>query len=351
VKRASFALFATLALGGHALGGAAHAEMAANARPLLAEGLDFSLPAQAPAQSLASIDITAFRLSPEASGAAAGEKPPLPIREAGGPRPAWTDHVPRSESAYPTFGRQVGRIKWESLGVLGYFTLVNSPKFFRDTRPLHFKNEGWFGKSTANLGVDKLTHAFDSYILAEALHARLHDRTHASGGDALTAALLATGAMFYSELSDGIESDSGISLQDIAMNTAGATFSLLRNTVPGLREKLDFRLLLIPNSNIYSRTGKRHYAQQRYLMALQLAGFERFRETPLRLVELHAGYYASDFTNQDIARGKTPRRHLFVGVGINLRELLFRSPRSRAARIAGVGLDYLQVPYTAAHWD
>jgi hypothetical protein len=264
--------------------------------------------------------------------------------------PAWTDHVPRSASGYATFGSQVRRIKWESLGALGYFTAVNSPKFFKETTSLHFKDEGWFGKSTENLGVDKLTHAFDAYILAEILHARLHARTGRASGDAFTAAVLAAGLMFYSELYDGIETDSGISFQDMVMNAAGATFSLLRNTAPGLREKLDFRLLVMPNSDIYTRTGKRHYAQQRYLMALQLAGFDAFKDTSLRFVELHAGYYASGFTSKDVARGERPRRHLFFGIGINLRELFFRTPRSTVGRIAGVGLDYIQIPYTAAHW-
>jgi hypothetical protein len=257
--------------------------------------------------------------------------------------------VPASQSRYTTFGSQIGRIKWETLAGFGYFSAINASKFFNDTEAPHFKDEGWFGKSTPNLGVDKLTHAFDSYILAEMLHARLHDKTGAAEGDALTASLLATGLMFYSELSDGIEPDSGISVQDMTMNAAGATFSLLRNTVPGFREKLDFRLLLIPNGDIYSRSGKRHYAQQRYLLALTLAGFEQFRDTPLRFVELHAGYYASNFTNEDIARGETPRRHLFFGIGLNLRELFFRAPTSGAGRAARVALDYLQVPYTAVH--
>ncbi|MCF8709791.1 DUF2279 domain-containing protein [Rhizorhapis sp. SPR117] len=264
---------------------------------------------------------------------------------------SWTDHVPRGESAYPTFGSQVSEIKWETLGLIGYFTAINSPKLFRETKPFHFKDEGWFGKSTDNLGVDKLTHAFNSYLLAEFLHDRLHRKTNGASGDALTAALLASGVMIYSELYDGIETTSGFSLEDVAMNTAGAAFSVLRNTVPGLKEKLDFRLLLIPNSDIYTRTGKRHYAQQRYLLALKMSGFEKLKETPLRFAELHAGYYASGFTHQAIARGETPRRHLFFGVGLNLRELFFPSPKSNVSRIAATSLNYIQIPYTAFHWD
>ena len=303
--------------------------------------------------ALSSILITSFR-EPE-TGRPAGDSatpavPPSSVQGFSRSR-RWTDHVPASESAYPSFGSQVGRIKWETAAAFGYFTAINSQKLFRDTTSLHFKNEGWFGKKTDNLGVDKLTHAFDAYLLAELLHARLHKKTGGVRGDALTAALLASGLMLYNELYDGIEPTSGISLEDLTMNAAGAAFSVLRNTVPGLREKLDFRLLLIPNSDIYTRTGKRHYAQQRYLMALQLAGFDRFKDSPLRLVELHAGYYASGFTNRDIARGKRPRRHLFLGVGINLRELFFRRPTSGAGRAAGIALDYFQVPYTAAHWD
>ena len=265
--------------------------------------------------------------------------------------PRWTEHIPADQSHYRSFGSKVGQIKWETLGLVAYFTAINSPKLFKPTESFHFKNEGWFGKSTTNLGVDKLTHAFDAYILAEFLHARLHRKTGATSGDALTAAALASGLMIYSELSDGIETDSGFSWQDVAMNSAGAAFSVLRNTVPGLKEKLDFRLQLMPNSDIYTRTGKRHYEQQRYLLALQLSGFEQFEKTPMRFVELHAGYYASGFTGRDIARGERPRRHLFFGVGLYVRELFFKNPGSRVGRIAGQALDYIQIPYTAAHWD
>jgi hypothetical protein len=271
---------------------------------------------------------------------------------AGPPEPRrWTDHVPRSESEYRTFGSQFHQIRWETLGLLGYFTVVNSPKLFKPMESFHFENEGWFGKSTLNLGVDKLTHAFDSYLLAEFLHSQLHRKTGGASGDALTASVLASGLMIYSELTDGIEKSGGFSVQDVAANTVGTAFSLLRNTVPGLKEKLDFRLLIIPNSDIYTRTGKRHYEQQRYLMALTLSGFKGLQDTPLRFVELHAGYYGSGFTNEDIARGEKPRRHIFFGVGLNLRELFFKNADSGLARRAGQALDYIQVPYTAAHFD
>lgn len=263
----------------------------------------------------------------------------------------WADHVPSADTPYRSFGSKVGRVKWEMLGLLGYFTIDNSDKLFKPTEFFHFENEGWFGKSTLNLGVDKLAHAFNSYQLAEFLHARLHRKTDGASGDAFAASVLASSVMIYGELWDAIEKDGGFSIQDVTANTLGSAFSLLRNTVPGLRDKLDFRMLYMPGADIYTRVGKRHFEEQRFLLALQLSGFKQFRNTPLRLVELHAGYYASNFTDDQRARGEIPQRHLFFGVGLNVRELLFRNPTSTIGRVAGTALDYYQIPYTAAHWD
>lgn len=261
----------------------------------------------------------------------------------------WTDHV--ASDRYGTTGSRIARIKWETAGVFAFYTAINAPKFSKPTKPFHFKKEGWFGDGTDSLGVDKLAHAWDSYMISELLHARLHEKTGGAAGDATSAALIAMGAMIYSEMYDGIETTSGFSFEDIAMNAAGILFSVVRNTVPGVREKLDFRLLLTPNSNFYTRTGRDHWAQQQYLLALKLSGFGRFETSPLRFVELHSGYRVSNFTHKAVARGGTPKGHVFFGVGINLRELFFRDSRSTAGRVAGTALNYLQVPYTAVHHD
>ena len=157
--------------------------------------------------------------------------------------------------------------------------------------------------------------------------------------------------MIYSELYDAHKKTSGFSVQDVLSNTAGAAFSALRNTAPGLKDKLDFRLLLVPNSDVITLKGKRHYEQQRYLMALQLAGFDGLKDSPLRFVELHAGYRATGFTNPQRDRGEPLRRSIFLGVGLNLNELFFRNTRSDAGRVASRALDYLQVPYTAFYVD
>ena len=264
----------------------------------------------------------------------------------GPPAPASPIAGEEPDERHASFGEQVGAVKWEVGAIFAYMT-VTQLIVTKETQSFHFQDEGWFGKDTKALGMDKLTHAFNTYMFADFLQHRIEKRTGSKG--AVTAALLASGLQLYSELYDAHKVTSGFSVQDVVFNTAGAGFSILRNSVPGLRDKLDYRLLLVPNSDLYTFKGKRHYAQQRYLFALTLAGFERFEHSPLRFVELHAGYYSKNFTAEDINAGRTPQRKLFFGVGLNLKELFFRSPKSEAGKIAGSALDYVQIPYTAAH--
>ncbi|PTQ13569.1 hypothetical protein CLG96_02965 [Sphingomonas oleivorans] len=244
----------------------------------------------------------------------------------------------------------MGTVRWETAGIFAYIT-ASQIAVTKGTRSFHFQDEGWFGKSTKNLGVDKLTHAYNSYLLTELIQARINRKTGGARGSALTAAILASGLMAYSELYDAHKKSSGFSIQDVIFNTGGATFSVLRNTIPGMKEKVDFRLLLMPNSEIYTFKGKEHYAQQRFLLAVQLSGFEEFQKSPLRFVELHAGYYAKGFTARDHEQGEIPQRKLFFGLGLNLKELFFKTPRSKIGRATGQVLDYIQIPYTAIHVD
>lgn len=254
-----------------------------------------------------------------------------------------------AESRYRSFGSQAGAVKWEMAGILAYYTAINGTKLFKDPQWPHFHSEGWFGKSTNNVGIDKLAHSYSAYVVSEILYARLKRKTNDAPGIQFTAAALASATMLYTELWDSIEPTAGWSWEDVAFNSLGAGFSVLRNSVPKLDEKLDFRLMIVPHSGFISTEGKRHFEQQRYFFALKFSGFEGLNKGPLRFLELHAGYYAKDFTLRDREMGIEPKRRIFVGVGINLRELFFRDSRSRVGRAIGEGLDYLQPPYTAIH--
>lgn len=310
----------------------------------------FACPALAQAEDIVDIDYRLEGPAPLAGGDGqpAGDAPPSQPVAVYGPTPSGESAAPVRNSRYDSFGEQVGAVKWEVAGIAAYMTITQIA-VTHETTSFHFQDEGWFGKSTTNLGVDKLTHAYNSYLLAELLNARIGRKSGDRSSGALTAAVLASGLMIYSELYDAHKVSSGFSIQDVLFNTGGAAFSVLRNTVPGLKDKLDFRLLLMPNSDIYTFKGKEHYEQQRFMLALTLAGFDQFRETPWRFVELHVGYHASGFTAKDKAKGEDPRRRIFFGVGLNLKELFFKSPQSRVGRAAGSVLDYIQIPYTAIH--
>ncbi len=252
---------------------------------------------------------------------------------------------------YASFREDVKAIKWELAAVAGYYTAINAPKLLKDPRWPTTQKEGWFGRSTKNLGVDKLAHAYSAYVISELLYGRIKRKTGDAPGIELTAAALASGIMLWSEAFDSIEPTSGWSWEDVAFNSLGAGFSVMRNSVPGLEDKLDFRLLIQPNEDIYTVKGKEHFRQQRYLLATKLAGFKAFERTPLRYVELHLGYRADDFLNEDRAAGISPKRHVFVGVGVNLKELLFKNARTRKGRAAGEVLAYFQPPFTSIQHD
>lgn len=252
------------------------------------------------------------------------------------------------QQRFRSFGSQVKAVKWEYALFLSYITATNARKAFNDAQWPHGVSEGWFGRSTKHVGVDKLSHAFSTYVLSELLYARLKKKTGNAPGIALTAAALASAGMLYSEFWDSIEPDGGWSWEDVAANSMGAGFSLLRNSVPGLDKKLDYRQMLVPDSSIFTvKGGQRHFEQQRHLFALKLAGFKAFEKSPARFLELHLGYYGKDFSYEERDMGLVPKRRIFVGFGINFRELFFKNSKSRVGRAAGEVLDYIQPPYTS----
>lgn len=253
--------------------------------------------------------------------------------------------------AYASFGEDVKAIKWEFAAIAGYYTAINAPKLLKDPRWPTTQKEGWFGRSTKNLGVDKLAHAYSAYVISELLYGRIKRKVGDTPGIELTAAALASGIMLWSEAFDSIEPSSGWSWEDVAFNSLGAGFSVIRNSMPGLEDKLDFRLMIQPNEDVYTVKGKEHFRQQRYLFAMKLAGFKAFERTPLRYLELHLGYRADDFLNEDRAAGISPKRHVFTGIGINLKELLFKDARTRKGRTVGEVLEYFQPPFTSIHRD
>jgi hypothetical protein len=257
-------------------------------------------------------------------------------------------HPPRERLG--SFGGET-RLIWRELAlVTAAITVPRAVSLAQGSASFNFQSEGWFGKRRASAGTDKLMHAFEGYVIADFLGSAIGRRSDAPSGGQFTAGILSFGLMTYAEVFDGFADDHGFSHEDVIADLAGASFSVLRASVPGLKDKLDFRIQYLP-TDLDSFHPLTDYGGQKYLLSLELAGFRGLRGTPLRYVELHAGYYARGISAEDRMQGERVRRKPFIGIGLNVKELLFRNPKTGASRFAGSVLDYVQVPYTAIRSD
>jgi Predicted periplasmic lipoprotein (DUF2279) len=227
-----------------------------------------------------------------------------------------------------------------------------------------FIEEGWFAKNTRHGGMDKIGHAFSTYVIADILTDRMRANASNPTGAQVTAALVAFGIMGLGETMDGFTGRHRFSREDIAANAVGAAFSIVRNSIPGMREKLDWRIMYTPAS--YELPGITSsessilppYERQRYVMALKGSGFDALKNTPLRYAELHAGFDARGFEQRERDLGYPIERTFYVGVGLNLNEILFGAgPLPNFAKYKDTlpawavqkTFEYVQVPYTAVY--
>lgn len=217
-------------------------------------------------------------------------------------------------------------------------------------------SEGWFGKDTYAGGIDKLGHAF-SFYLATRLGTRALDWAQVPQQEAVRmAAGVAFGFGLGVEILDGLSRSGqyGFSWQDLAMNTLGIGLGAAMESYPALDRYVAFRWM-------YSPAGRQDswYDHHTYLLALRLSGFDAIGpDNPLRYVELVAGYGAKGFRSDfDYSQEDLRRRTIYVGVALDLTELLERTVFTGSARGGTAhrwtteALRYVQPPGTAAAWS
>jgi hypothetical protein len=211
----------------------------------------------------------------------------------------------------------------------------------------HFTREGWFGKNTKYGGIDKLGHAWSAHVMSDYITWRLRSMGYNGFESSVTAAILTGVAFVGVEVGDGF-SHYGASYEDVLASAAGIAFSFLRNTIPGLHEKVDFRMQYMPTGH-GDLLGLGDYDGKKFLLAWKLSGFEPFKEGPLRYLEIHTGYYSRGYGDGVHPSGLPHTRTAYVGFGLNLSELLFSQPGIRDTTIGSAGRalsKYIQVPYT-----
>jgi hypothetical protein len=247
------------------------------------------------------------------------------------------------------FTHHTASVTCEYLTLFSAITTIGLANWDWGSAKFTFNSEGWFYETKRGSGgMDKIGHTFSTYAMADVLHqsirAKATDPQHAE----LTAGLLSMSLATYIEVFDGFSDQHGFSYEDLLMNGLGAGFSVLRNSVPGMAEKVDFRLQYLPSPyDTFNPLGD--YRGQKYLLAVKFAGFEMFRESPLRYIELHGGYGARGFTIDERRDGVRQERNLYLGIGVNLQEVLFPAPSPQEPAFktgARPLLRYLQIPYT-----
>ncbi len=234
-----------------------------------------------------------------------------------------------SDYGFDVFRDEVYAVRWEMAAVGAAIAAIGLRDWDWGGSNFQFIEEGWFGSNTRHGGMDKIGHGFSTYVISDLLTDRIQANASNPAGAAITGAILGFGIMGLAETVDGFTGKHRFSREDIVANGAGALFALVRNSVPGLREKLDFRLLYTPAS--WEKPGITPdeftiippYERQRYILALKGSGFESLRATPLRYVELQAGFEARGFGDRERELGYPIERTFYAGIGINLNEVIF----------------------------
>jgi hypothetical protein len=240
-----------------------------------------------------------------------------------------------------------------SLAVFAY----GKAKWWQDgfTSDFRSRKEGWFGADTYAGGTDKLGHGWGTYIGTRAL-ARAFEWAGNDDASALRlAAWSAFGAYLAIEVLDGYSRRWTFSREDAIGNAAGAGLAVLLERNPELDRLVDLRLLYTPPRR-EARARKfdplSDYTGQTYLVVLKAAGVPELHSHPLlRYLELAVGYGARGFEDGPEARtGRT--RNLYVGVSLNVSELLSRTAfrdaeaSSWTRRATNGLLEVVQVPGT-----
>ena len=259
--------------------------------------------------------------------------------------PAQAQEQPQQQYDLTSWVEDVKATGWETAVV---FAGVNATGYgsweWGSSKTFSWKQEGWFEADTYLGGSDKLGHAYSSYALTNLLFDHLVVEGRSPERAVLSAMLTTQAIMTYLELRDGYSGQFGFSPEDIVTNLLGSGFAYLRATRPGLRELIDFRLE-------YEFSGYEAYkARSNYLLALKLNGIESLRNSSLRFMELHLGYYTRGYTSAQREDGFAPSRYIFVGVGLNLSELFLGRRQSQeppSKRNGRLIFEHIQLPYTA----
>ncbi len=201
-------------------------------------------------------------------------------------------------------------------------------------------DEKWFGPDTKYGGADKLGHVYATYIFSLGFSSLYEywgmDNDESMFYGPLTAWIF-QGMM---EIGDSFSETQGFALEDVVMNTLGATFYHIREKYPSVKEKLDLRLEYVPDFQEGDEDIFTQYNSKKYLLALKFSGFESMESSFMQYGELQVGYFSRGYKHADLYEQK--ERTAYVGVGINVSEILASMGWTKTSKF----FNYVQMPYT-----
>jgi hypothetical protein len=236
------------------------------------------------------------------------------------------------ESSFQQQQRDILSVNLTGIGIVTVWGVANWDYFTNSPKTT---SEDWFQNNTDTGGADKVGHMYTSYVSTHGLSYLFETWCMNQADAALYGALSAFAILGYMEIGDSF-STYGFSGEDFIANSVGSLLGYYLYTRPELARKIDFRWEygIHPNQNDLTTD----YENSKYLFALKLNGFDYFRGTVLKHIELQAGYYTRGFDDPL----QTKERNLFFGIGLNLTDLFSRHSYRKTATV----LRYIQIPGT-----
>ncbi|WP_440903031.1 DUF2279 domain-containing protein [Catenovulum sp. SX2] len=238
---------------------------------------------------------------------------------------------------------------WLELGlVFSGITYLGLKEWEWGSSSFKFNDEGWFGMDTGSGGADKLGHLYSSYVMTEYLAHNMMDKGYSAESSALYSASAAWALMLYVEVFDGYSADHGFSYEDLIANSLGAGVSYLKTVYPDTwGDTLDLRIEYTPSKGMKGFHPVTDYSGMKYMAVAKLNGIDALKNTPLKYFELQLGYFSRGFSKEDSPYTDFRSTETFVGISINLDELLFNPYQKQLGKVGKylqTATHYLQVP-------
>lgn len=244
--------------------------------------------------------------------------------------------------------RRRGKVAALNLVPAGLIGLYGVSQWGWGEEGFRFGSEGGFGKDTKYGGADKLGHAWMGYVLSNWYGDMYENFGYSKHEAAKYGTISSLSLLTLVEVADGFTNSHGFSWEDQLANTIGAYMGYLRQRYPRFKESVDFRMEWRPSPAFCDGDVSdpfTDYSGQKYLLAFKPGGILQSDNKFLRAVELQAGYYTRGFQEGDGKHFDRQSRHVFVGIGLNVTNLVQRMTGSRAKGV----FDYVQVPFTSVH--